>query len=647
MPIRTGSSSGLAAAPTPAPPPSSASSAASRRRPSSTTRSGLSGPAVIASLVIGLGLCLNLMNLGFLTLDHSSTHDYHTEIITHLLGFGEGGKHHIRIKDDDEDTDVEGGGGGGGPDDDDINLDDDKVLGEIEKVEDLLDADESMAAKSGHLDEVHAFKKVISRAVANLELCNSLPKVKGPPAKEVQQITDTPMLSEFGIMNALSEWIGKVEGEKNANNAAGQHRGNNDEATAYPVCHLPPASSCQTRTYTAVLMSHATDRLKKLKGGVVDLCGRGATEEVILVWNSPRSLLESDSGGIGQELLGWDKDPSHKMRIFFALENGLENNLLNRYHPSIKPKSEAVMFFDDDGPFFDERAMSKVGFELWRRNSDVQNAAFPRNLRVLSDRMKDMQKQGLDLYLKSILERSKGRNGDAEEGEVDDIPFTPTCRERTGDIIEYNFFVFPQFGANMALPSGSIIHRNYLCFIWHPAFEELRKFIREHPTHPDDQTVSAIISQLSGKPPRAFPRTIKKGKTEDKANLRGGGGSVVNSKATNSTKRRRLLASEEEYIDDGIFLTEEEGNQLHVDQNHRRLLWQQKNWGPMREEAANSLIGYFGSLNAGSIGWCAGTQYQKKQPRSPGGFSCDPEFPTLDMVPWIKHGGLGFDICTD
>lgn len=152
--------------------------------------------------------------------------------------------------------------------------------------------------------------------------------------------------------------------------------------------------------------------------------------------------------------------------------------------------------------------MSKVGFELWRRNSDVQNAAFPRNLRVLSDRMKEMQKQGVDLCLKSVLKVGKAGNiGDEEE-----VPFTPTCRERTGDIIEYNFFVFPQFGANMALPSGSIIHRNYLCFIWHPAFEELRKYIREHPTHPDDQTVSAIISQLSGKPPRAFPRTIKRGR---------------------------------------------------------------------------------------------------------------------------------------
>lgn len=640
MPSRSNSSSGLSAgggggtrASAEAAPPSARAAAAA----------GISAPAAIACLVIGLALCLNLMNLGFLTLDHSSTHDYHNEIIEQLLGFGVGGRHHVQIKDDDEDTNSN----------DDINLDDDKVLDEIEKVEDLLDADESAANQSGHLDEVHAFKTVISRAVANLEVCNSLPKIKGPPTKEVQQITDTPMLAEFGIMNALSEWIGKVEGEKNTAGAAAaaQQQENGGEA-AYPMCHLPPASSCQTKTYSVILMSHATDRLSKLKGGVVDLSNRDATEEVILVWNSPRSLLESDSGGIGQELLRWDEDPTNKLRIFFALENGLENNLLNRYHPSINPKSEAVMYFDDDGPFFDENAMSKVGFELWRRNSDVQNAAFPRNLRVLSDRMKEMQKQGVDLYLRSVLKVGKeGNIGDEEE-----VPFTPTCRERTGDIIEYNFFVFPQFGANMALPSGSIIHRNYLCFIWHPAFEELREYIREHPTHPDDQTVSAIISQLSGKPPRAFPRTIKKGQTEDKSSLRGGGGEgTAGTKAANSTKRRRLSALEVDYIDDHDFLEAAEDEQyqlssqerLHVDQSHRRLLWQQKNWGPMREEAANSLIGYFGSLNGGSVGWCAGTEYQKTRPRSPGGFNCEPEFPTLEMIPWIKPGGVGYDICKD
>ena len=175
MPSRSNSSSsGLAAG------GGGARASAEAAPPSASAPAGISAPVAIACQVIGLALCLNLMNLGFLTLDHSSTHDYHNEMIEQLLGFGKGGRHHVQIKDDDEDTNSN----------DDVNLDDDKILDEIEKVEELLDANESAANQSGHLDEVHAFKTVISRAVANLEVCNSLPKIKSPPTKEVQQITD-------------------------------------------------------------------------------------------------------------------------------------------------------------------------------------------------------------------------------------------------------------------------------------------------------------------------------------------------------------------------------------------------------------------------------------------------------------------------
>lgn len=83
-----------------------------------------------------------------------------------------------------------------------------------------------------------------------------------------------------------------------------------------------------------------------------------------------------------------------------------------------------------------------------------------------------------------------------------------------------------------------------------------------------------------------------------------------------------------------------------VDNDHsvrRRLLWQQKDWGKMRDESVNSIIGYFGSMNPGSVGWCAGTQYQVKNRK--GVYSCDPEFPTFEMVPWMQKGGLGNDQC--
>ncbi|EJK76068.1 hypothetical protein THAOC_02189, partial [Thalassiosira oceanica] len=99
-------------------------------------------------------------------------------------------------------------------------------------------------------------------------------------------------------------------------------------------------------------------------------------DEVIIVWNSPRETLnqakDDKEKSYARKLLDWDADPSHPLRIFFSLENGLANNLLNRYHPSIEPKNEVVMFFDDDGPFWSRESMIDTGFELWKRNSDVQ-----------------------------------------------------------------------------------------------------------------------------------------------------------------------------------------------------------------------------------------------------------------------------------
>ena len=39
--------------------------------------------------------------------------------------------------------------------------------------------------------------------------------------------------------------------------------------------------------------------------------------------------------------------------------------------------NEAVMYFDDDGPFWSKEAMVDVGLSLWKRNSNVQVGGFP------------------------------------------------------------------------------------------------------------------------------------------------------------------------------------------------------------------------------------------------------------------------------
>ena len=466
-------------------------------------------------------------------------------------------------------------------------------------------------------DERTVFESIIKRVKWTKAQCNNTLVSQRNSLKKFQAATDLPMLQEGGVADALERWL-----EENPLSSSTNHN-------ASSTCYLPPPKSCHTTTYTLIIMSHTTERLTVFMDPLKSMIDTwpGLTE-VIIVWNSPREILtnaiiknddKNDKEGIfATQLLQWDQDPSHPLRIFFSLEKGLTNNLLNRYHPKLEPINDAVMYFDDDGPFWSKEAMVYGGLELWKRNSDVQVGGFPRNVRYLSDRMKEMQKTNLQASI-DIITRDK-------YDYVDEIhpTFTPICRNVTGDHVEYNYFSFPDFAGHILLPSGTYIHRNYLCFIWHPAFDELREWVISHKTMPDDMTVSTLVSHLSGKAPRTFPRVVK------------------------DATRRRLLSSESStsipsHDDDSI--DNEFIMQLHPpDASHRRLLWKQKGWGNMRLEAINSIVGYFGSIHPGTVGWCGGTPYMKHNDRGVP-FVCHPEAPTLDLIPWLTEGGVGSNQC--
>lgn len=279
-----------------------------------------------------------------------------------------------------------------------------------------------------------------------------------------------------------------------------------------------------------------------------------------------------------------------------------------------------------------------AGFELWKFNSDVQMGSMARNIRFPSKRMDALQNEASDIAAHlykddawqthvhpydTVNVRAKMEEHNLSETGYPE--FTPICHEQSGDVVQYNYFVFPHFKAHMSLPSGSILHRNYLCFVWHPAFEELRQFILDHPTHPDDMTISTLVSHLIGKPLRTFPRKIKSPPSNE-----------------NVETNRRLLETSTAEIDD----TDATEDSLP---RRRRLLWQQKDWGNMREEAIDSIVGYFGSINPGSVGWCAGTEYQKgAEGKGNMRYDCisskNPP-PLLTQIPWMNEGGLGHDEC--
>ena len=69
-----------------------------------------------------------------------------------------------------------------------------------------------------------------------------------------------------------------------------------------------------------------------------------------------------DESEAGQRVLEYSK--TNALRIAYPLKMGFPNNLMNRYHPDIvKVKTKAILFYEDDGPFYSESALTSA-FEL-------------------------------------------------------------------------------------------------------------------------------------------------------------------------------------------------------------------------------------------------------------------------------------------
>ena len=333
-------------------------------------------------------------------------------------------------------------------------------------------------------DERSVLKSMLKRAEKSKSVC----KVTiSQHHRHVNNTLNDVQLKPGGIVDAIREWI--------------QHSTNEQ----HQVCHMPPAKSCNTKTLTIIIMAHNTDRFKKLGVALkeVFLKWKGATE-IVLVWNAPRSDLlkkstnsTDNSYSVVKDMLQWNVNPTHPFRIFYSFEHGLTNNLLNRYHPLIAPRNEMLIYFDDDGPFYTtSKLIIKSGIELWKRNSNIQIGNYGRRVVFTDER--------ITTQLETVLEKT------VQQAITDDMKqnkdnFVPFCR--SDDNGEYEYMdKKADFGSHIILPTGSIIHQNYLCFIWHPAFKEARQFVSNHVTKPDDIFVSLLISHLSGRGPKLYPR---------------------------------------------------------------------------------------------------------------------------------------------
>ena len=411
------------------------------------------------------------------------------------------------------------------------------------------------------------FDGLVRRAYEHQKHCQSIGLVDHEDHSGVNN--HTAHLPQFGILDAIKNY---------------------DPSTPYEYqCQLPPETECGETQFTVIFMAYNPDRLQKMYNQIYKFVNdpefAPLVAEVVVVWNGERHVEETS---LGKALIDLGKEKP--VRVSYPLKAGFPNDLLNRYHPRLEIKTKAIMYYDDDGPFYSFKA-TLGGFELWKRNSNAQMGAMARKL-DLGPRQQQEKK--------AVLSKPVDRF------------FISQCPT---DKLRYNFNEFANFGANMVLPSGSFLHSNYLCFLWHPLFEEIREYVRQHPVNPDDGTVSVIVSQLAGRAPRTYSRRIK----ED-------------------DKKRRLLqvANKEDEI---------------LQHDHRRLMdgidWDNKKdhqkeqrdfWGKLRSDAANSLIRYFGSINSGSVGWCNGTVYQE-------GEKCNPNMARAGTLPWLTPDHTPKDVC--
>lgn len=141
--------------------------------------------------------------------------------------------------------------------------------------------DVSGTSSDDYRKESNAFRQIMERSASFQESCQKLPEHHLGEAKPKDFDTGVPPLPEHGVHNAMKDWLDKE--------AIGAN-----ERGDYPICSLPPVKSCDVDTFTLILMSHTVDdddRLKKLRNGINNLSQWEDTGEIILVWNSAKTVL--------------------------------------------------------------------------------------------------------------------------------------------------------------------------------------------------------------------------------------------------------------------------------------------------------------------------------------------------------------------
>jgi len=419
-----------------------------------------------------------------------------------------------------------------------------------------------------------AFESLINRSKHHQQHCDSIGLSSNDFSGQLAINNHTAHLPPFGFLDAVRGYRDSDTSRSSVVDGSYPYR-----------CELPLENECDETQFTIIFMAYNPDRLnmllKEIKMMLTDNDYSKMVAEIIIVWNGERHIDETH---LGKKML--DLGKTLPLRISYPLKAGFPNDLMNRYHPRLGVKTKAILYYDDDGPFYSYRAVLG-GFELWKRNSNVQIGAMARKI-DLGERQ---------------AEESRSIRASSSETTPNDGYFVSHCP--TKDNLHYNYQTFANFDARMVLPSGSFLHSNYLCFLWHPIFEDVREYVRNHPVNPDDGTVSMLVSQLAGKAPRVYSRRLPPAEKMQQQQQQ---------QQKQREQRRRLM--------DGINWDKQGAHDKKM------------HWGRLRSDVANSLARYFGSINSGSLGWCYGTEYHIINKKNED--LCDPEMARVGMLPWMN-----------
>ncbi len=478
---------------------------------------------------------------------------------------------------------------------------------------------ETTTAISG--EYLSGFDDIYQRSLQHSQLCTDLSPSRPFDTRSILPFHNDTVASlpAFGIIHAINNYPNTETKQRTDQNTS--------DVKVWPTCEMPPITECEETQLTVVFMAYNPDRLGITRAEIRRMFHPnvffGLVKEVILVWNGERHIDESEDG---RAFL--DDALTHPIRIVYPLKMGFPNDLMNRYHPQVvQPTTKAILYYDDDGPFYPYPAI-QGGFELWKRHARAQIGAMARQI-TYSPRQQE--------FKLSLL----GAETDKKAKPADDV-FVSHCTN-VDDAVDYEFHFFANYDANMVLPSGSMLHANYLCYLWHPIFEEIRQFVLLHPVHPDDMTVSMIVSQLAGVAPRVYSRRLdriqpKKGRQLTERFV------TAENKTSDDSEQSH---SDESWDMMGIIPLSEQ-------QRHRSLMFSicwdcgagmtemKQYWAELRTEAVNALVRYFGSINSGSIGWCT-TDSEYYNVNKDG--RCWPTMAKQGMLPWMNSDGTPKATC--